>query len=181
MQWHYLEEANGQQTGPVDENQIKSLIKEGQIQRESMVWNDAMDSWLAASETRLSECFATISPAPPTQRASTPATPATPAARPAVPASAGFGRDDSQVYPTNPPRSPHMAWLSLLFPGVAQIFFGKTYLGVICIVAALFLVLTGIGYLFVLIAVIIDAYMTGNRLKEGQPVGKWQLFPRKRP
>lgn len=96
-----------------------------------------------------------------------------------------------------------MAWLNLIGPGLAQIVFGKTWFGVAAIgaftllsyfdsliqmvigdrepsgLARAFLVLLFLLMLAILIASIVDAYMTGNRLREGQPVGKWQVFPRK--
>ncbi len=175
MEWYYLDKQD-QQVGPVAEADLQDLISKGIVKKETMVWNESMDSWLPAASSSMSSHLK--NPPPPSPVTTTPRN--VPPA-PSVPAAAGFGRDDSLVYPTNPPRSPHMAWLSLLFPGVAQIFFGKTYLGGICIVACFILtILTGIAYPLILAAMIVDAYMTGNRFKEGTPVGKWKLFPQKK-
>jgi len=122
MEWYYLDNQD-QQVGPVTEADLQDLISKGIVKRETMVWNESMDSWLPAASTSMSSHLK--NPPPPSPVTTTPKNAPT---APAVSAAAGFGRDDSLVYPTNPPRSPHMAWLSLLFPGVAQIFFGKTYL-----------------------------------------------------
>ena len=101
-----------------------------------------------------------------------------------------FNRDDSKVYPSNPPRSPHLAWLNLLGPGLAQVVYGKTGLGVAAIVLTNMLsfltyfsipLLTsycGIAYLGLLIFSIVDGYKTAVALRNGLTVGKWQLFPR---
>ena len=34
-------------------------------------------------------------------------------------------RDDSKTYPSKPPRSPSLAWLNLLGPGLLQVVYGK--------------------------------------------------------
>lgn len=100
-----------------------------------------------------------------------------------------FNRDSGKVYPSNPPRSPHLAWLNLLTPGLAQIVYGKTGLGIVGVfmtqvLGALTripnqtLVFMGaVGYLVLLIVSIIDAYKTGLTLRRGKPVSKWRLFP----
>lgn len=83
-----------------------------------------------------------------------------------------------------------MAWLNFMGPGLAQIVFGKTWLGIASIISVNFTILVtsafgkdwigGWFYLALMIASIVDAYMSGNRLREGQPVGKWQVFPTKK-
>lgn len=100
-----------------------------------------------------------------------------------------------------------MSWLNLVGPGLAQIVFGKTWMGISTVVIFTFLgyidtflgainseflrkdvdpgflaviqLLNSLLLLGLLAASIVDAYMTGNRLREGQAVGKWQAFPRK--
>jgi hypothetical protein len=101
-----------------------------------------------------------------------------------------FNRDDSKIYPSNPPRSPHLAWLNLFGPGLAQVVYGKTSLGVAGIVLThvisffsyfpipLLTTVCGIAYLVLLITSIVDAYKTAAALRNGLSVGKWQLFPR---
>lgn len=175
MEWYYLDNQN-KQVGPLTEIAMQEVIGNGTVKKETLVWNESMDSWLPAGSSSMSSRIKSNPPPPPVTKIPINSPPA-----PVVTAAVGFGRDDSLVYPTNPPRSPHMAWLNLLFPGVAQIFFGKTYLGTVCIVVCFILsALTGIAYPLILAAMIVDAYMTGNRLKEGMPVEKWQLFPKKK-
>lgn len=101
-----------------------------------------------------------------------------------------FNRDDSKIYPSNPPRSPHLAWLNLFGPGLAQVVYGKTSLGVAGIVLThvisffsyfpipLLTTVCGLAYLVLLITSIVDAYKTAAALRNGLSVGKWQLFPR---
>jgi len=101
-----------------------------------------------------------------------------------------FNRDDSKIYPSNPPRSTHLAWLNLFGPGLAQVVYGKTSLGVAGIVLThvisffsyfpipLLTTVCGIAYLVLLITSIVDAYKTAAALRNGLAVGKWQLFPR---
>ena len=101
-----------------------------------------------------------------------------------------FNRDDSKIYPSYPPRSPHLAWLNLFGPGLAQVVYGKTSLGVAGIVLThvisffsyfpipLLTTVCGIAYLVLLITSIVDAYKTAAALRNGLSVGKWQLFPR---
>lgn len=81
------------------------------------------------------------------------------------------------IYPHNPPLSPHLAWLSLFFPGVAQMTFGQILKGIAILVVFIFGIPTGIIALAVMAAAVIDAYMVGGTLQKGKPVGKWQFFP----
>jgi hypothetical protein len=89
-------------------------------------------------------------------------------------------REQSQanlVYPKNPPLSPHLTWINLIFPGIPQLVYGQTFKGIVIAVAFFASIPTGIGPLLILIAAIIDGYMVGNTLKNGKPVGQWQFFP----
>ena len=87
------------------------------------------------------------------------------------------------IYPRNPPLSPHICWINLLWPGVAQLIHGQKSKGL------LFIILTFILWIFVALVIpaililgiiaisIVDAYMVGNTLKSGKLVGIWQFFP----
>lgn len=184
MEWYYLDKQD-QQVGPVTEADLQDLISKGIVKKETMVWNESMESWLPSASSSMSSHLK--NPPPPSPITTTPRN-APPA--PAVSAAAGFGRDDSLVYPTNPPRSPHMTWLNLLGPGLAQIVFGKTPMGITGIITMNVIqiittvapdaAILGILILPLWIVSIVDGYMTGNRLKEGTPVGKWQFFPGKK-
>lgn len=185
MEWYYLNNEE-KQIGPLADADLQEAIVKGTVKRETMVWNEGMDAWLPAASSSAKSHF--TDPMPQAPYATTPNN-APPSPTPAISPAAGFGRDDSLVYPTNPPRSPHMAWLSLLGPGLAQIVFGKSSMGISGIITfnALALIIIQIFPLFSLfllfllyITAIVDGYMTGNRLKEGTPVGKWQFFPRKK-
>jgi len=182
MEWYYLDNQK-QQVGPIEEADIKSLVVNGTMKKTTLVWNESLENWLPACDSSLGALFAAPMTPPP---APTPAPAKAPLSHLPDPTVA-FGRDDTLVYPTNPPRSQHMAWLNLMGPGLAQIVFGKTWLGIASIIAVnITLIVTGffdlfaVVYLALMIASIVDAYMTGNRLREGQPVGKWQVFPTKK-
>jgi len=81
------------------------------------------------------------------------------------------------IFPKNPPLSPYLAALNLLFPGIAQLVYGQVAKGVVLFIASIVLLpIAGIG-LIVLIAAVVDAYMVGIYLQGGRPVGQWQFFP----
>lgn len=85
-------------------------------------------------------------------------------------------RDAGKVYPSNPPKSPHLAWLNLLIPGLSQILMEQTIKGIVLLVSSVVLWVTGIGVL-IQIASVVDGFMVGNVLKSGRPVSQWQFFP----
>ncbi|MCE9616538.1 MAG: DUF4339 domain-containing protein [Lentisphaerae bacterium] len=189
MDWYYTT-ASDEQVGPVDESTIQGLINNGTISKVTPVWNEALPEWIDAGGSVLANLFPAVKAPPPRPKPSS-------ATQPATQSADSFTRDDSLVYSANPPRSPHQAWLNIMAPGVAQIFFGKTKVGLICMGAAQALnalgnfhvqqyneteaQLCGLLYLALLVASIVDAYMTGNRLSEGHPVGKKQVFPTRKP
>lgn len=48
MQWHYSKQ--GQQFGPIDEEELRRLAKQGAIQPDDLVWNSTLgDKWVLAS------------------------------------------------------------------------------------------------------------------------------------
>jgi hypothetical protein len=53
--WHYVE--NGQAAGPVSEEVFQSLAQAGRVTLETLVWNEHMDNWLPASQTKLAFIF----------------------------------------------------------------------------------------------------------------------------
>jgi hypothetical protein len=181
MEWYYLDNED-KQIGPLADADLQEAIVKGTVKRETMVWNEGMAAWLPAESSSAKSHFNAVASQSP--NTTTPRNPP-PSPLPAISAAAGFGRDDSLVYPTNPPRSPNLAWLSLLGPGLAQIVFGKTSMGISGIVTSnlIFFLINFwenliILYPVLLTVTIVDGYMTGNRFKEGVPVGKWQFFPR---
>jgi TM2 domain-containing membrane protein YozV len=80
------------------------------------------------------------------------------------------------VYPKNPPLSPFLAVLNILLPGAAQLVYGQVAKGIVICIATYALLAFGIGVILYFVA-IVDAYMVGNCLKNGKPVGQWQFFP----
>ena len=46
-QWHLLN--NGQQYGPYNEDDLLQFVREGRIVRDSLLWTEGMQGWVAAS------------------------------------------------------------------------------------------------------------------------------------
>ncbi len=63
MDWFY--EINGQQLGPVSEEEIRRLVSAGQLNSQSLVWNATLPDWMPLASTALSALV--ISTAIPTQ------------------------------------------------------------------------------------------------------------------
>lgn len=55
--WHY--ELNGQSVGPVSEDAIRLLIRDGALRRSTLVWKGGMSVWKNAEQTDLFRCFQT--------------------------------------------------------------------------------------------------------------------------
>ena len=183
MEWYYAD-ASDNQIGPVGEEQLKALVSGGKITGKTMVWQDGMNEWVPAETTELKSILPrTTGPLPGPAPRNIP---------PKLVAAGSFDRDDSKVYPQNPPRSAHLNWLNLLGPGLAQIVYGKVWMGVGGIALN-----TIISYMIqvqvwneesptllvmlnfiLLIASVVDGIMTAKMLQTGRPVGKWQFFPR---
>lgn len=53
--WHY--ESNGQPAGPISEDAVALLIRDGVILRTTLVWKQGMDHWLQADQTELGTKF----------------------------------------------------------------------------------------------------------------------------
>ena len=85
---------------------------------------------------------------------------------------------ENLVYPKNPPLSPHLAWLTLILPGLPQLIFGQIAKGIVCCVVFFVSIPTVIGPFAILIAALIDAYIVGKILQSGKPVTRWQFFPK---
>lgn len=183
MEWYYADEKENQ-IGPVSEEQIKALAISGKVSAKTMVWQDGMSEWCPAETTDLKSILPqTTGPLPSPVPRSIP---------PKLGNAGGFDRDDSKVYPQNPPRSAHLNWLNMLGPGLAQIVYGKVWMGVSGIALnTIFsymirvqimndespLLLSMLSFIL-LIASVADGIMTAKVLQSGRPVGKWKFFPR---
>ncbi len=167
MAWYYSKDNSAQ--GPVNDGDLDGLIRSGDVSGDTLVWKDGWPDWTPARDTELA----------PRLPASPPSLP--PSGHPGSgrAADGGFDPDPGKVRPSNPPKSPHLAWLNLLLVGVAQMVFGQIGKGLAILGAAIVTALftAGIGGLAVMVASIVDAYMVGKVLRSGQPVGKWQFFP----
>lgn len=60
--WHYI--YNGNQIGPVNSEEIKSLIEQGIIESTTLVWKPGMNDWVVVTETELENLFSHNSPPP---------------------------------------------------------------------------------------------------------------------
>jgi hypothetical protein len=92
------------------------------------------------------------------------------------------------IRPTDPPLSPHLCWLNLFCPGIAQLILGQLWKGLLIIGFATLFGLAmsrfpasvmSFAAFGILIGSTVDAYMVGKALKFGTSIGKWDWFPRK--
>lgn len=83
----------------------------------------------------------------------------------------------TQIAPSNPPKDPIIAAVLsfLLLGGVGQMYLGQTKKGIIIIVATIILACVGVGFVIPFVGAY-DAYVIGNKLKEGKSVGDMEFF-----
>lgn len=96
-------------------------------------------------------------------------------------------------YPSNPPRSPNLAWLNVVGGvGIGQLVLGQVKKGVLLMIGGnvlimIVLLLVNDGndasswfsllYIAMVVASTIDAFKVGKRLFRGQPVRQFDWFP----
>lgn len=61
--WYYVRD--NQRMGPIDEQTIDSLVQNGTVLRQTLVWKEGMKDWQKAEETELAEKFAIVPPMTP--------------------------------------------------------------------------------------------------------------------
>lgn len=83
----------------------------------------------------------------------------------------------TQIPPSTPPKDPVIAAvLSLiLLGGVGQLYLGQQKKGIILIVACIVTYCVGLGWIVQILGAY-DAYVIGNKLKGGKPVGDMEFF-----
>ena len=83
----------------------------------------------------------------------------------------------TQIPPSSPPKDPIIAAVLSLFllGGVGQIYLGQQKKGIILIVVTILLYCLALGWI-VQVAGAYDAYVIGNKLKEGKSVGDMEFF-----
>ncbi len=165
MTWYYADE-NEQELGPFTEDQIREMMDAGTIVATTIVWNDTMPDWELLQNTPLAKHLK--ADAQPAGAADTP-------------------RIEGRIYPTEKGRSPFLSILAVLGPGLPQIVYGKTWMGVLYAIVANVLGLIALFshdqdsvlavYFLLLLASIADGVMTALKLNEGKSVGVWQFFP----
>lgn len=142
FQWYYI--GHYGQLGPLSESQMRDLIQDGVIERDTYVWRTGMGDWLRAADTmemaRFLESYQTNVPPPP------------PSARPAEPISAPRM---SGGMPGPAPHYPHAARpnyleslplsdrsrvaagvLQFVLPGVGRMYLGYVAQGIIQFILA---------------------------------------------
>jgi len=67
--WYYVR--NNQRIGPVEENTIVSLIQNGTVVRQTLVWKEGMKDWQRADASELADKFSVVPPTPPGGRLTT--------------------------------------------------------------------------------------------------------------
>ncbi|MCF6243099.1 MAG: SPFH domain-containing protein, partial [Bacteroidales bacterium] len=62
----YFVSVNGQQAGPFDMNTLQQMITQGQLTKETFVWKQGMQGWLAAGQVpEVASLFGAVPPPPP--------------------------------------------------------------------------------------------------------------------
>jgi len=105
----------------------------------------------------------------------------------------GQGVGSDWCYPSNPPRSPNLAWLNVVGGiGIAQLVHGQTKKGILLMIAGnvllIIIVLMALNeneagdwfsyaQIALLVASTVDAFMLGKCLFRGQPVRQFDWFP----
>ena len=81
------------------------------------------------------------------------------------------------IQPSTPAKDPIIAAVLsvILLGGVGQIYLGQQKKGIILIVASIVLYCVALGWVIQLVGAY-DAYVIGNKLKAGQPVGDMEWF-----
>jgi len=64
--WYYVR--NSQRIGPVDDEKIVSLIQNGTVVRQTLVWKQGMQDWCQADSSELADKFSIVPPTPPGTR-----------------------------------------------------------------------------------------------------------------
>jgi len=62
MNWHYVNQ--GQQAGPVTEEELLALVREGKISEETLVWREGLQNWTPFHQAGISTSPALIQPPP---------------------------------------------------------------------------------------------------------------------
>jgi uncharacterized RDD family membrane protein YckC len=74
MEWFWVE--NGQQAGPVSEDELRRLVQDGRITDDTLVWRDGMANWQAYGTVRIQSAAPMPPPPPPVPEQSAPQRPA---------------------------------------------------------------------------------------------------------
>jgi len=88
--------------------------------------------------------------------------------------------EDSGLLPVDSPKSPGLAaLLSFLLVGMGQIYLGQVEKGLCMLGVVLLLIMSAasgpLGLVIILLNVL-DAFLLGRKVKQGQRIRKWQLF-----
>lgn len=143
QQWYYTD-SHGQQAGPVDLDQLKTLISQAAIPTTSMAWTDGMDDWKPIDQLPSLRSIPAPSPiATPEPTLNTPSQPqaqanstATTAANPYAPPSA---------YPTNLDNQLQNPYENLEFGGIGRL---QYFMRMLLLILAIFLIVifsSGLG------------------------------------
>lgn len=141
-QWHYI--GHYGQLGPLTDEQMAELVRDGVVQADTYVWRDGMSDWSMAAQCpgldRMG--LATPPPSPPPFQA--PQLPVTGAAPPVVAPRADYAVRWGYGAPMSD-RNRVLGGVLNLIPGVGRIYLGYVAIGVL---QALLTVLCGVGLIW---------------------------------
>jgi hypothetical protein len=109
MEWYYSN--NGQQAGPVSQDQLAELFRNGTVKPFDLVWNETMTEWTPIGNV---EAFASAAPAPALAPASFDAPPPMSAAPPLAAAPATTSASSQGFSPSGMAEPPTYLWQSIV-------------------------------------------------------------------
>jgi hypothetical protein len=109
MEWYYSN--NGQQAGPVSQDQLAELFRNGTVKPLDLVWNETMTEWTAIGKV---EAFAAAVPAPAPAPASFDTPPAISTAPPLAAAPAAMASAPQGNAPSGMAEPPTYLWQSIV-------------------------------------------------------------------
>ncbi len=202
MRWFYHNGSD--QIGPYQDDDMITLVQEGSIRPDTMVWQEGTPAWVQARTTRLG-AYLTVPASPPMMPPSLTPPPMNPAlatppfgrpAQPLPPHSPGQPVPDDYIRAPTPPKSLYHCWWVLLSPSIPYFVFGQTGKGFMFLALHLthmlvsFLVSTdspdgsvpawffveGWAVFIASIAGLVDSYKVGKALRS-RLVKKWEWYP----
>lgn len=159
QEWYYV--GHYGQIGPLSEDQVIDLVRDGVIERDTYVWRTGLTDWRKAeSVSELLSTFARTAPpagpppmpglgsmsVPPTQPGPAPRPPAPSLPAPVQPSPLNPYHYDYSILPKSDKSKIAAGVLNVFLPGIGRMYLGYAAIGVLQIIATV--ATCGIGYMW---------------------------------